>query len=559
MKKLLIVTLLLLLLAFSAVSCAPRANTSESVAMPAADTGYMPEPFEAPAADTAKAESGEGFDFRETEDTEMYSLTDESGWAPDNTEEYGQFTESVFKSPLENPLSTFSIDVDTASYSNVRRMLLDGYSPNTDAVRVEEFINYFDYDYDLPKGKDPIALGVTFATCPWNKSHTLARISMQADEQNAHARQASNFVFLIDVSGSMRDENKLPLVKQAMLMLSDNLKDSDRVSIVVYAGSSGVVLQGCDGNNRFEINRALKQLSAGGSTAGGKGIRLAYALAEEYYIDGGNNRVILCTDGDFNVGVSSEKGLEDLIERKRDSGVYLSVLGFGTGNIKDNKMETLADKGNGNYAYIDTILEAQKVLVNDMSKTLYTVAKDVKIQVEFNPDAIRAYRLVGYDNRRLNDEDFNDDTKDAGEVGAGHTVTVFYELEMASDMPTDNTVDDLVFQDSQAPVTVDVRDLPKDWLYVKSRYKLPDQDTSQRITLMAGKDDYTNRPDADFQFASAAAEFALLLKNSDYTGDASYDAILERAKDAKGYDEFGYRAEFIRLVELAAQMDRYRD
>ncbi|MEX1307382.1 MAG: VWA domain-containing protein [Eubacteriales bacterium] len=473
-----------------------------------------------------------------------------------NNEEYGSFQESTFLNPEDHPYSTFSIDVDTASYSNTRRILLDGYLPNVDAVRVEEFINYFDYDYDLPKGNDPIALGATFAVCPWNPDHTLARITVQAEDDLESTHLDSNFVFLLDVSGSMNSEDKLPLVKQAMLMLSSNLKRSDRVSIVVYAGSSGVALRGCPGNDTSTINETLGRLSAGGSTAGGEGIQLAYALAEDYFIEGGNNRVILCTDGDFNVGVSSEKGLERLIEEKRDSGIYLSVLGFGTGNIKDNKMETLADKGNGNYAYIDTILEAQKVLVYDMSQTLYTVAKDVKIQVEFNPDAVSSYRLVGYDNRRLNDEDFNDDTKDAGEMGSGHTVTVFYELELVGGASSAGDIDDLVFQDNDASGSTHINDLPKDWLYVKARYKFPDEDTSQRITLMAGKSDYTSNPDQDFEFASAVAEFALLLKYSDYAFDASYDAVLERAISAQGDDEYGYRAEFIRLVELA---QRYVD
>ncbi len=400
-------------------------------------------------------------------------------------------------------------------------------------------------------------MDVTLAECPWNSDHALARITMKARDSEESQRMQSNFVFLLDVSGSMNDENKLPLVKQAMLMLSKNLKSSDRVSIVVYAGSSGVVLKGANGNDTSTINEVLGRLSAGGSTAGGEGIQLAYALAEHYFIKGGNNRVILCTDGDFNVGVSSEEGLERLIEQKRDSGIYLSVLGFGTGNIKDNKMETLADKGNGNYAYIDTILEAQKVLVHDLSKTLYTVAKDVKIQVEFNPEAVSAYRLVGYDNRRLNDEDFNDDTKDAGEVGAGHMVTVFYELALAGSTSSGSGIDDLIFQSGDAVSTTDIRDLPKDWLYVKARYKYPDQDTSQRITLMAGKSDFTNNPDQNFKFASAVAEFALLLKGSDYAFDASYEAVLERAERALGSDDYGYRAEFIRLVELAQSYSGY--
>ncbi len=538
--------ILTMMLAFSSFACS---NASMATSGTSADQSYTYTEDTTYAKEESAIPDSDGYAFREP-DADI-----DSGntviWQPENSEEYGEYTESPYYSPVDKPLSTFSIDVDTASYSNVRRMLMDGYLPEVDAVRVEEFINYFDYDYDTPTGKDPIALGVTIAPCPWNAAHALARITVKAEDDSLSEHADSNFVFLLDVSGSMESDDKLPLVKQAMLMLANNLNDGDRVSIVVYAGSSGVVLDGCAGNDTATIRRALKRLSAGGSTAGGEGIQRAYALAEDYFIDGGNNRVILCTDGDFNVGVSSEEGLERLIEEKRDSGIFLSVLGFGTGNTKDNKMETLADKGNGNYAYIDTILEAQKVLVYDMTKTLYTVAKDVKVQVEFNPDAVAAYRLVGYDNRRLNDEDFNDDTKDAGEMGSGHTVTVFYELELAGTATSDDNIDDLIFQDNGSKNTVSLRDLPSDWLYVKARYKLPDEDISQKITLMAGQSEYTQNPDSDFAFASAAAEFALLLKDSEYAEDASYDAVLERAQGALGRDEYGYRAEFVRLVQLA--------
>lgn len=469
-----------------------------------------------------------------------------------SSEEYGQFVENKFASPQDTPLSTFSIDVDTASYSNIRRFLNDGMLPPTDAVRIEECINYFNYAYDEPLGQHPVNVDVTVADCPWNEDRHLARVYVQGKSIDLSEAPPSNLVFLLDVSGSMDSPDKLPLVKSALLMLSENLESDDVVSIVVYAGSSGVVLEGQPGDQTTAIESALQALQAGGSTAGGEGIQLAYRIAEEHMIKDGNNRVILCTDGDFNVGVSSTDELEKLIERKRKSGVYLSVLGFGDGNIKDNKMETLADKGNGNYAYIDSLLEAKKVLVNEAGGTLFTIAKDVKIQVEFNPDAVKAYRLVGYDNRILNPEDFNNDQKDAGEMGSGHSVTVFYELILQGSDDAEMDIDDLVFQenenDDEEHNAADV----DDWMYVKLRYKQPDEDESQLLTQMAGKSNYTMTPDDDFKFASAVAEFGLLLKDSEYAGEADYDQLIQRAKAAKGADNEGYRAQFIQLAELAA-------
>lgn len=472
-------------------------------------------------------------------------------------EEYSEFTESTFLSPIKSPLSTFSIDVDTASYSNIRRFLNNGSLPPVDAVRIEECINYFMYDYDNPIGKHPIGVDVTISNCPWNNGRYLARVSVKAKELDLSEAPSGNIVFLLDVSGSMDNPDKLPLVKSALTMLSDNLNSNDKVSIVVYAGASGVVLDGCSGANKHEIEWALRSLRAGGSTAGGEGIVLAYSIAEDHFIEGGNNRVILCTDGDFNVGPSSMDELERLIEHKRKSGVFLSVLGFGDGNIKDNKMETLADKGNGNYAYIDSLMEAKKVLVSEMSSTLYTVAKDVKVQVEFNPKAVKEYRLVGYDNRRLNDEDFNDDRKDAGEMGAGHTVTVFYEIILVGSKESSQNTDPLVFQDSSEPLSESVKPAT-DWLYVKARYKYPDAQESQLLTVMAGQQNFTKTPDIDFDFASAVTEFALLLKNSKYMGDADFDALIQRAKNAKDSDADGYRAQFIQLAELAQQLYKYQ-
>ncbi len=532
-------------LAGCAAPAAPAASESASApSSPAAsaDAGQA-YPSEAPAACAEESAAYNG-----SYDREPFQNTTSYG-----TEEYGSFAESPFYSPLKDPLSTFSIDVDTASYSQIRQYLNEGALPPADAVRVEECINYFSYNYEAPYGTEPVNVGVTISSCPWNGNHYLARVSLKADELDMSEAPDSNLVFLLDVSGSMDDPKKLPLVKSAMSMLADNLSENDRVSIVVYAGASGVGLDGCRGNDGWTINNALGCLSAGGSTAGGEGIELAYALAAKNYINGGNNRVILCTDGDFNVGPSSDEELETLIENKRDSGIYLSVLGFGTGNTKDNHMETLADKGNGNYAYIDSLMEAKKVLVNEASSTLFTVAKDVKVQVEFNPDAVREYRLVGYDNRLLEAQDFNNDQKDAGEMGAGHCVTAFYELVLVDSTETWNSVDPLVFQDNEKPET---KQPARDWLYVKFRYKQPESDKSELLTTMAGIDNYTDAPDSDFVFASAVAEFALVLKGSEYRGGASLTSAVQRAKAARGTDEDGYRAQFIQLAELASTFYR---
>lgn len=560
LKRLVAITLLTVSL--FAVGCAAPASEPAESYSPSDDAGVKEDNKsivpEAPQAceepEDARAEESEcdmAFDAPTCDD-----YWEEPPQEPTN-EEYGEFVESTFLSPKKAPLSTFSIDVDTASYSNIRRFLSDGSLPPVDAVRVEECINYFSYDYTNSIGKHPIGVDVTISDCPWNSGRYLARVSVKAKELDLSEAPDGNIVFLLDVSGSMDELDKLPLVKSALTMLSENLSSDDKVSIVVYAGASGLILEGCSGADNHEIEHALRSLSAGGSTAGGEGIELAYSIAERHFIKGGNNRVILCTDGDFNVGPSSMDELEKLIERKRNSGVFLSVLGFGDGNIKDNKMETLADKGNGNYAYIDSLMEAKKVLVNEMSSTLYTVAKDVKVQVEFNPKAVKEYRLVGYDNRRLNDEDFNDDRKDAGEMGAGHTVTVFYEIILVGSDESSQNIDDLVFQDS-SETPLETSNPASDWLYVKTRYKQPDAHESELLTVMAGQQDYTKNPDSDFDFASAVTEFALLLKNSRYMGDADFDGLIQRAKNAKGSDADGYRAQFIQLAELAEQLYKYQ-
>jgi len=530
MKKAKLLTLsLLLVCSVLFASCTPKAENSK----PSQTNAGVPYPAEeAPSVDGAVYEP------------EMFA--DQSVPYYDS-EEYGEFSESRFLDPEDNPLSTFSIDVDTASYSNIRRYLNDGQLPPADAVRAEECINYFSYDYPRPGGEHPVAVDVVISDCPWNSGNLLARVAVQAEALDLSDVPPSNLVFLLDVSGSMDAPDKLPLLVSGIKMLTGMLGKNDTVSIVVYAGAAGTVLEGVPGDEEQQIKNALDRLSAGGSTAGGEGIERAYKLAEEYFIEGGNNRVILCTDGDFNVGVSSEEGLESLIEKKRKSGIFLSVLGFGTGNIKDNKMETLADKGNGNYAYIDSLMEAKKVLVNEMSGTLFTVAKDVKIQVEFNPAMVAKYRLVGYDNRRLRDEDFNDDRKDAGEMGAGHTVTVFYEITPAS--AAASGVDDLRYQSGEHAAPEDFGD--GEWMWVKLRYKEPDSDESQRMDLYVDSGAYTDDPDDDFLFASSVAEYALLLKDSEYKADADFDSLIERARESRGADPEGYRSQFIQLAEMA--------
>jgi Ca-activated chloride channel family protein len=463
-----------------------------------------------------------------------------------NTEGYNPIDENPFQRPLSTPLSTFSIDVDTASYSNVRRFLSQGQLPPKDAVRIEELINYFPYDYPQPKGDEPFSVTTEVAAAAWNPKHKLVQIGLKGKE--LQTLQPSNLVFLVDVSGSMGYPNKLPLVKQSLCMLVNQLSAQDRVTLVVYAGNAGLVLPPTPGNQKAKIIQAIDQLESGGSTAGGEGIELAYKMAQQNFLKDGNNRVILATDGDFNVGMSSDGELLRLIEQKRDRGIFLTVLGFGTGNTKDSKMELLADKGNGNYAYIDTLMEAKKVLVKDLRATLFTIAKDVKIQVEFNPTKVQAYRLIGYENRLLRDRDFNDDTKDAGEIGSGHTVTALYEIiptGMTSDVKLPD-VDPLKYQATQPGAASGGDEL----MQVKLRYKHPKDASSQLITKVV--DDREVSPDAassNLKFSSAIAMYGMLLRDSELKGQSSFDAVLKLANQAKGQDPEGYRAEFIQLVE----------
>lgn len=467
-----------------------------------------------------------------------------------NTEEYSTFEENVFHETKKDALTTFSIDVDRAAYSNMRRMINNGQLPPKDAIRIEEMINYFDYNYAQPTGKDPVSFQTEISDSPWNKGLKLLHIGLQAKKVPTDNLPASNLVFLIDVSGSMSDYNKLPLLKQGFKLLVDQLRPKDHVAIVVYAGAAGMVLPSTSGNEKTKIKEALENLQAGGSTAGGEGIKLAYKIAQENFIKGGNNRVILATDGDFNIGTSSEADLKTLIENKRESGVYLSVLGFGMGNYKDNKMETLADKGNGNYAYIDDLQEAQKEFVTEFGGTLFTVAKDVKLQLEFNPKYVKAYRLIGYENRKLNNEDFNDDKKDAGEMGSGHTVTAIYEIVPAGvESPYLGKVDPLKYQENKNLTTVSNSN---EVLTIKLRYKLPDENTSKLIEqVVLDKHTAFDKTSDDFRLAASIAEFGLLLRQSNFKGNANYEHIITTAKSARGNDEEGYRAEFIKLVKMS--------
>ena len=459
-----------------------------------------------------------------------------------NTEEYNSITERGFVSPLSEPLSTFSIDVDTASYANVRRYLMRGGMVPPDAVRIEELINYFDYDYPLPDGDVPFSVTTEIGPCPWNEKNKLLLIGLKGKEVDMENIPPSNLVFLIDVSGSMLDENKLPLVKEAFLMLVENLRPYDRISIVTYAGSDKVVLEGVPGDEKVAISQAIQNLEAGGSTAGAAGIQTAYRIAHDNFIENGNNRVILATDGDFNVGVSSEGELVRLIEKEREKGICLSVLGFGMGNLKDNKMEALADNGNGNYAYIDTVLEAKKVLVEEMGGTLLTIAKDVKLQVEFNPAKVKGYRLLGYENRMLHSEDFDDDTRDAGEMGAGHRVTALYEIMPAS-VSAEVASTDLKYQQTQVVES-------DEWLNIKLRYMVPDQDQSMLLDFVVDSSRESAVPSESFIFASAVAEFGMLLRDSQYKGNASWENVYGRIVGLSSVKSDPYKAEFLSLVKM---------
>jgi len=471
-----------------------------------------------------------------------------------NREAYKHLPESGFHRVSVSPRSTFSTDVDTASYTNVRRMLREGRLPPEGAVRIEEFVNYFRFDYAEPAGDAPVAISTEVGSCPWNEDHLLALVGVRAADvadRDRDAVRGRNLVFLVDVSGSMSSDDKLPLVRRSLHLLTDRLGPADRIAMVVYAGSSGLALPTTSGEDKAAIHAAIDRLESGGSTNGGEGIKLAYRLAREQFVRGGVNRVILATDGDFNVGVTSEDQLVRLIERERKSGVFLTVLGVGAGNLQDSTMEALADKGNGHYAYLDSLDEARKVLVREMDATLVTVAKDVKLQIEFNPRQVAAYRLIGYENRRLEDEDFNDDAKDAGEMGAGHTVTALYEIVPAGRRVPGGSVDPLKYQRRVA--TGDGR-RDGELMTVALRYQRPEGGKSQRIEAVVTADAAPLGP--NLGFASAVAELGLLLTRSAHAGTASVDRLIERARSFTGEDPHEDRAGFVTLAERAAGLMR---
>jgi len=458
-----------------------------------------------------------------------------------SNESYNKIEENIFKLVKAAPLSTFSIDVDKAAYSNIRRMINNGIAIPKDAVKIEEMINYFNYNYPQPKDKHPFAIDTEYAQTPWNKDTKLVKIGLQGKVIPLDDVPASNLVFLLDVSGSMDSPNKLPLLKSAFKLLTNQLRTQDKISIVVYAGAAGVVLPPTSGDEKIKIEEALNNLNAGGSTAGGAGIKLAYKIARENFIKNGNNRVILATDGDFNVGLSSDRAMEDLIEEERESGVFLTALGFGMGNYKDSKLESLAQTGNGNHAYIDSMQEARRVLGTEFGGTIYTIAKDVKIQVEFNPDHVQAYRLIGYENRLLNDEDFKDDKKDAGELGSGHSVTALYEI-IPPGVKSDYLKDIDGFKYSSQVPTGNKSD---ELLTVKFRYKEPDAKKSnliEEVVYTASEKEMSQ----DFKFISSLGLFGMILRESDYTNKQGIDLVLELAEKGRGKDEEGYRAEFVR-------------
>ena len=472
-----------------------------------------------------------------------------------DTEAYDRIRDNPFMATAQDPLSTFSIDVDTASYANVRRFLTQGQLPPKDAVRIEELVNYFRYDYPEPKGAAPFSVTTELAPCPWRPEHRLALIGLRGRSLEEKALPPRRLTFLLDVSGSMESPDKLPLLKQALALLVEGLREQDQVAIVVYAGQSGLVLPPTSGERKAEIRAALAALEAGGSTAGGAGIELAYRVAAEMYRPGAINRVLLATDGDFNVGVTSVGELSRLIEEKRKSGVFLSVLGFGQGNLKDATMEMLADRGNGNYSYIDSEAEAKKVLVSEAGATLVTIAKDVKIQVEWNPRRVAGYRLVGYENRLLRAEDFDDDRKDAGEIGAGHTVTALYEVVPAG-LPLDaKGAGPLKYQQPPALSSAATSD---ELLTLKLRYKEPEGDVSRLLTSTVASSQETARGSERLRFAAAVAAFGLLLRESDHRGQATWPMVLELARSGQGDDREGYRTEFLKLASRAAELQAPR-
>lgn len=487
-----------------------------------------------------------------TVDTDADGVADVFDREPDesfNTENYNHIEENDFLLAIKNPQSTFSIDVDAASYSNTRRYITGGQLPPKDAVRIEEMINYFTYNYPDPDDQHPFSISTELADCPWNTENKLLSVGIQGKRIENKNIPASNLVFLLDVSGSMDSPDKLPLLKSSFNLLLNQLGADDQIAVVVYAGAAGLVLPSTSCDQKEKIRQAIEELDAGGATAGGEGIELAYKVAKENFKKGGNNRIILATDGDFNVGISSEGELVRLIEKKRESGIFLSVLGFGTGNLQDAKMEQLADKGNGNFYYIDNLYEAKKVLVTEMGSTLLAIAKDVKIQLEFNPAKVAQYRLIGYENRMLQNKDFEDDKKDAGELGAGHSVTALYEI-----VPQSGTAKGPNQIENKYQVTKVSSEAhsSNEMATLRFRYKLPKDSTSNLIeTVILNKSGALKNTTSDYRFASAVAEFSLLLRDSKHKGSANYEQVIALATEADEGDDGGYRSEFVKLVKAA--------
>ena len=536
----------LLLAALLAVTASGCGGGKKAAATAEATAGAQYQTDRVQATEAAAMEMGE------LKGEALAGLQDSDG-SPEafNTEEYSYIAENPFLAVQNSPLSTFAADVDTASYANLRRMVLSGSEVPADAVRIEEMLNYFHYDYPQPEEGQPFSVTTRLGACPWNEDHQLLQIGLQAGNPDMEQAGPSNLVFLIDVSGSMEAPDKLGLVKRAFLLLAENLKPEDTVSLVTYASSDQVVADGISGREKAAIMTAIENLQAGGSTAGSKGIETAYELAEKHFIEGGNNRVILATDGDLNVGVTSEGDLTRLIQKKKESGVFLSVLGFGTGNIKDNKMEALADNGNGQYAYVDSISEARKVLVEEMGGTLFTVAKDVKLQVEFNPAKVKGYRLIGYENRLMEARDFDDDAKDGGEIGAGHRVTALYELVPAGSDEDLGGVE-LKYQGKKPAsdeAAADQGEASGEWLNLKIRYKEPEGTESRLLEYPVDDSMFCQELPEDMQFAACVAETGMLLRGSEHAGTASYEQVAERLEGMKGLGGDTYKEEFLYLVK----------
>ncbi len=528
-----------IIMAASLASCADEGTVDSSFGNYHDTSSYS----ESPANENSVYESTE----EKNDESEPVEVN-----TPSPNEDYKEYIESGFKDPNVEPLSTFSADVDTASYTNMRRLIEDNSLVPEDSVRIEEFINYFDYDFPQPEDGTAFGRYAEITECPWNSAHKLMMLGIQGKELDQNETPPSNIVFLIDSSGSMSSYDKLPLVQSAFSMLAENLTENDRISIVTYAGSSETVISGVKGSDKDTILEALYSLRASGSTNGEGGINSAYELAEEYFIEGGNNRVILATDGDLNVGASSEEELVELIESKRDRGIYLSVLGFGTGNYKDAKLEAIADNGNGNFSYIDSIEEAQRVLVNEMSGTLFTIAKDVKIQVEFNPSMVKSYRLIGYDNRLMEAEDFYDDRKDAGEVGSGHSVTALYEIEVADENGSYHGIP-LEFASEHTEDAVTPDNGRTELCKVSIAYKDINTNETIRTSDLFGMEKYNSKPSRSMKLAGTVTEYAMLLKNSEYMGNSSFDYVLENTKSLNS-DADEKVSEFCGLVNMAYKM-----